>query len=110
MFIVVKGSCSLTLHGQRLNSTSSPSWLGGVGILDGSARRSGAVAVCDDTILAIIDRACLYEKLPPQLSVTLLKAIASSVNSLLTGAAVYRNIDVLLVQDGGCSPGYDAVK
>ena len=59
--------------------------------------------------VAVVQRSALREHINPSLSLKLLFGVGETVNALLSGDAVYTNLDVLLVLDGGCSPGYNAV-
>lgn len=97
---------------QKITEISDcPSIFGGIGLLDGTPRRSSAVATFGGgvTRVACIRRDDLVDKIPPSISLKLFLQVGSTVNSLLSGADIYRNQDVLLIQDGGCSPGYDSV-
>lgn len=59
--------------------------------------------------MASVSRRALREQVDPALALKLLFGIGGTVNQLLSGDTVYRDMDVLLVLDGGCSPGYNAV-
>lgn len=51
----------------------------------------------------------MESKVASALALKLVFSVGASVNQLLSGDAVYSHMDVLLVQDGGCSPGYNSV-
>lgn len=110
LFAVVRGSVALTVHSQRLALLRSPALLGGFGVLDGTARRSGAVAVEEATLLAV-QRSDLMSaaRIPPAVALAVMAALGRSVSQILSGSFIFRDMDVLLCVDGGCSPGYDAV-
>lgn len=111
VFVLLAGSVALTVCGQTLSVVDRPGLFGGVGLLDNSPRRSGCVAGAQGATVAAITRAALESgaHVPPALALKLVFQVGGTVNTLLSGDAVYSAQDVLLVQDGGCSPGYNSV-
>jgi 6-phosphofructokinase 1 len=85
------------------------STLGEVGLLEEAARRGSAHAVGDAVLLTLPRTALVNTAFPSKLLSSLLLFFGKRFSSLISGADFYREFDVLLLQDGGCSPGYDSV-
>ncbi len=109
VFIVLEGTAALMVHGQTIAQLTAPNFVGGVGLLDNTPRRSSCVALSATRLASISRQAIVEQRVPPALSLKLLFHIGGTVNNLLSGETIYSSMDVLLVQDGGCSPGYNSV-
>jgi hypothetical protein len=109
-YLLVEGRVGLAIHGQVLAQIGpNPQFFGGVGMSDNTPRRSACVALGLSQVASLSRQAIVDQLVPAALSLKLLFHIGGTVNALLSGDAVYSNQDVLLVQDGGCSPGYNSV-
>ncbi len=91
-FLLLEGRVGLTIHGQVLAQIGpNPQFFGGVGFLDNTPRRSACVALGGPAQVAALSRQAIVDLLvPAPLSLKLLFHIGSTVNSLLSGDALYR--------------------
>lgn len=109
IFFLSSGSVDLCIGPASLAQALPPSFFGGIGFLDRTARRSDCRVSSSSATVARISRHSLESLIAPHIALKILFSVGASVNQLLSGDSVYQNMDVLIVQDGGCSPGYNAV-
>ena len=108
-YIVVRGSVQLLMDGRVMARFGVGRSLGEIGMIEKAQRRACAQA-SEDTTVAVLTRAALYSPaMPAPLLTAVFSYLGSRVTSLIRGHDFYAKMDVLLVQDGGCAPGYDSV-
>lgn len=109
-FMVIKGTVTLTYRGVDVYRFDVGQTFGEVGFLDEAPRRATAVCDADDvTVLSLTRDALTSPDFPASLTRELYGYLGKRVTRLLLGEDFYDNVDVLIVQDGGCAPGYNAV-
>ena len=110
-YIVVQGRLSLDRMGRIIKIFSKGDVFGEVVLLD-KKPRTGTVKVIDKAILLQLNSSDLEDEtaIPLKTSIKIYKELGRQVTSYLREKEeLYREMDVLLVQDGGCAPGYNTV-
>ena len=102
---------NLVYRGIPVYTFKSGETFGEIGMLDGNIRRGSAVVAEENTSLLSLSRDSLQsDSFPPDLLREVYSYLGKRVARLLLADEFYRsNMDVLIVQDGGCAPGYNAV-
>ena len=80
---------------------------GEVGVLECAPRRAAARATSACDLLCLPRAALDDDAFPPGVARDLYAYLGRRVTSLLLGDDLYNELDVLIVQDGGCAPGYN---
>jgi len=110
-YIVEQGRVSVDRMGRIIKILSRGDVFGEMVLFD-KKPRTGTIRVLEDTHLLKLNGADLEDEtaIPIMTAVKIYKELGSQVTSYLRETeAVYREIDVLLVQEGGCAPGYNTV-
>ncbi|MBN2467518.1 MAG: 6-phosphofructokinase [Deltaproteobacteria bacterium] len=110
-YIVEDGRFSLDRMGRRIKTFSKGDIFGEVALIDKKPRMGTVTAVESGTLLKL-DGAVLEDETSISLlaSIKIYKELGRQVTSYLREEEeLYREMDVLLVQDGGCAPGYNPV-
>jgi 6-phosphofructokinase 1 len=110
-YIVSKGHFSVEKFDHTLTIFSSGDIFGEVALLDDRAR-TATVRARTDGILYRLDRNDLEDNsiINGEIRAKLYKSLIKQITSYLRqGSDLYDEMDVLLIQDGGCAPGYNPV-
>ena len=110
-FIVLDGRFVLMKFGRAVKYYNSGELFGEVALIDERNRTGGIVAKTDGTLLRLHKKDLQNEDaISPRLLAKVYKGFARLVTSYIREAdALYDEMDVLLIQDGGCAPGYNSV-
>ncbi len=110
-YIVSSGDLLFTKMGRPLKHFKPGDFFGEIGMLD-ERNRMGNVSATEDTELLVYTKDSL-DKLSadaPDTAVKIYRGFARLVISYLREeTSLYNEFDVLLIQDGGCAPGYNPV-
>jgi 6-phosphofructokinase 1 len=111
LFVVVDGACSLETEGRLLKPIGPGEVFGEVAVIDRRPRMAGVVTTEPTQLLRLSAAAFEQrEQIAPAAYLKLTRALARQVSTYVRQPdALYQKLDVLLVQDGGCAPGYDSV-
>ena len=107
-YFVLSGSVQLRFRGVDVFTFQAGETFGEIGLLEGEKRRGSARIASPDTILLSLSRKML-DQLPGSLLREVYGYLGKRVTRLLLADEFYRRMDVLLIQDGGCAPGYNCV-
>jgi 6-phosphofructokinase len=110
-YILIEGECSLVKLGLAIKHYESGDYFGEFALLDEQTRTGSIVAETDALVYSLSGEDLSDAgRIPPALSSKIFKGFAQQLSSFIReGFSLYRNIDVLIVQDGGCAPGYNPV-
>jgi 6-phosphofructokinase 1 len=111
LYIVEDGACGLEIGGRIVKSFASGDVFGEVALIDRRPRTATVRATRPARLLAIeADALARFEGSEPAAALKLYKALTRQLTGYIRhDDALYDRMDVLLVQDGGCAPGYDSV-
>ena len=110
-FIVASGRFSLEIRERVIKTFSAGDFFGEIALIDARPRMGTVRALTAGSIL-VMDRKDLEneELLAARISLKLYQAFARMVTSYMRESSdLYNEIDVLLIQDGGCAPGYNPI-
>jgi 6-phosphofructokinase len=110
-YIVSAGQFSVEKFNHTLTIFSSGDIFGEVALLDDRPRTASVIAKTDGIIYRL-DRSDLENNniIGAETRAKLYKALIKQITSYLRqGNDLYDEMDVLLIQDGGCAPGYNPV-
>ena len=110
-YVVKEGQFSVEKFNHILTIFSSGDIFGEVALLD-DRPRTATVRARTDGILYRLDRNDLEDNsmIDGEIRAKLYKALIKQITSYLRqGSDLYDEMDVLLIQDGGCAPGYNPV-
>lgn len=111
LFIVQDGTCVLEMFGKTVKHFNSGDIFGEIAII-GEVERTGKVSSRGNTVVLGFPARVLEDEaiIDPKASVTLFKELTRKITRYSYDVdAFYNDIDVLLIQDGGCAPGYNPV-
>ena len=110
-FVVVSGRLSFTKMGRTIKHFAAGDFFGEIAMLDEKSRMGRVVAEEKSELLVLShDNLMLIHKEDADAAAKIYKGFAQMVISYLREeVALYDKIDVLLIQDGGCAPGYNSV-
>jgi 6-phosphofructokinase 1 len=107
-YVVAEGEGSLEHWGRITKIFKIGDLFGEIALID-ARPRTGTVRAMTRLTLYELEGHRL-ENLEPQIAMKIYQGFARLVTSYIReGKALYREMDVLLIQDGGCAPGYNAV-
>ena len=111
LFIIEEGSCFLEIAGRTVKHLDPGDLFGEIAVIDTLPRTATVKADPTCRLLAIQALDLEDEKrIAPAGFVKILKELARKITSYVRfGDDFYREMDCLLLQDGGCAPGYDSV-
>ena len=109
--VVLEGVFCLTRFGHTLKQYRRADMFGEVALLD-EHTHTGTIVAWSDGVLIQLSRARLEDDayVSPDLRAKIYKTFVFQMSRFLNqGEALYNQMDVLLIQDGGCAPGYNSV-
>jgi 6-phosphofructokinase 1 len=111
LYVIVEGACSLEAEGRLVRPLLAGEVFGEVAVIDRRPRLAGVVTLQPSRLLKLSAEALeRRERAAPHTYLKLTKALARLVTTYVRQSdALYSKLDVLLIQDGGCAPGYDSV-
>ena len=111
LFIIEEGLCSLEIAGRTVKRLNPGDLFGEIAVID-TLPRTASVRAAQTCRLLSFQAGDLEneKKINPSSYIKILKALARQITSYVrSGDDLYQEMDCLLVQDGGCAPGYDSV-
>ncbi len=111
LFIIEEGLCSLEIAGRTVKRLNPGDLFGEIAVID-TLPRTASVRAAQTCRLLCFQAGDLEneKKINPSSYIKILKALARQITSYVrSGDDLYQEMDCLLVQDGGCAPGYDSV-
>ena len=111
LYFLWRGEVEMQLGDRRVFTFTPGMTLGEIGMLSGGPRRGSARvgAAADCALLALPHAALRDGRFPRGLLSELYAYLGRRATALMTGDDYFSRVDVLLVQDGGCAPGYNTV-
>jgi 6-phosphofructokinase len=111
LFILEEGLCNLEIAGRTVKRLNPGDLFGEIAVIDTQPRTASVRAAQTCRLLCFQAGDLENEKnIDPSSYVKILKALARQITSYVrSGDDLYQAMDCLLVQDGGCAPGYDSV-
>lgn len=110
IYIIEKGRCAIEKSSRCINILNSGNIFGEVSMLGQQPHVATARAIKETTLYILPADILIEEHISAHSLVRIYKELGSLVTSYIRGEdALYQEIDVLLIQDGGCSPGYNSV-
>ena len=111
VYIVLDGMFVLEKYGQVFKVLNKGELFGEIALID-ERPRSGTVKAKTNGMLLVLEKSQIEEG--TTLSASTLMKIYRGFSELITsylreGETLYDEMDVLLIQDGGCAPGYNPV-
>lgn len=111
VYVVLDGTFILEKYGHVLKVLNKSDLFGEIALID-ERPRSGTVIAKTDAMLLVLDKESIENN--SSLSANVLMKIYRGFSELITsylreGESLYDEMDVLLIQDGGCAPGYNPV-
>jgi 6-phosphofructokinase 1 len=110
-YIVVTGKFHLDIMGRTAKVFTAGDFFGEIALIDARPRMGTVHALTDATLFQFegkdLENASL---IAPEMAVKIYRGFSRLISSYIReGINLYRNIEVLLVQDGGCAPGYNPI-
>jgi 6-phosphofructokinase len=111
LFLIKDGACCLEVMGRTVKLLHKGDLFGEIAAIDRQPRTATVRTIQPSRLLSLaVEDMERSESLSPVTNLKLYKAFARQLISYMRhGDALYSEIDVLLIQDGGCAPGYDSV-
>ena len=107
-FVLATGTCRLSLQGRAVRTYGAGSLFGEVALIDDRPRTATIVAETDSALFQLTAEA--MASLSGDLAAKVYRALGRLLTGYLRdGTTLYAQMDVLLIQDGGCAPGYNPV-
>lgn len=110
-YIVNSGKFHLDIMNRTAKVFESGDFFGEIALID-ARPRMGTVRALSHATLFRIEGKDLEDaaKIAPEIAVKIYRGFSRLISSYIReGSDLYRNMDVLLIQDGGCAPGYNPV-
>jgi len=110
-YIVCHGHLSLNIMGQKIREFIPGDFFGEIALIDTSPRM-GTVRATKKSSLYCIEGSDLEseERLSSRTAMKIYRGFSRLITSYMReGSNLYKDMDVLLIQDGGCAPGYNPV-
>ncbi len=108
-YIVESGEFLLEKMDRTMKVFSAGDFFGEIALLDKRPRLGTVKSINTSTIFSFEGK--YLERpdcIPPEMAIKIIKGFARLVTSYMReGTALYREMEVLLIQDGGCAPGYN---
>jgi 6-phosphofructokinase len=110
-FVVAEGEFHLDIMDRGIKSFFKGDFFGEIALVDARSRMGTVSAVNKGTLFVIeADDINDERRIAPRIAKKIYQAFARSISSYLReGTTLYESLDVLLIQDGGCAPGYNPV-
>ncbi len=111
LFIIEEGLCCLELAGRTVKRLNPGDLFGEIAVIDTLPRTASVRAAWTSRLLCLQAEDLENEgKNNPSGYVKILNALSRQITSYVrSGNDLYQEMDCLLLQDGGCAPGYDSV-
>jgi len=111
VYIVINGEFSLSIMDRQVTSFRSGDSFGEIALIDAHPRMGSVYATRSSALFSLDGKDLNDEKrVPASVSKKIYLGFARMISSYLReGSTLYDDMDVLLVQDGGCAPGYNPV-
>jgi 6-phosphofructokinase len=111
LYLIEEGLCFLEISGRTVKRLQPGDLFGEIAVIDTLPRTATVRASQTSRLLCLQARDLEDEKkINPASYIKILKALARQVTSYVrSGNDLYQEMDCLLLQDGGCAPGYDSV-
>ncbi len=111
VYVVLEGTFLLEKYGHVLKVLNKTALFGEIALID-ERPRMGTVVAKTDGMLLVLDKEHIEND--PNLSANVLMKVYRGFSELITsylreGESLYDEMDVLIIQDGGCAPGYNPV-
>jgi 6-phosphofructokinase len=110
-YIVSGGIFDLDIMGQQVRKFEAGDFFGEIALID-ARPRMGTVTSSGVSSLFLIEGSDLENKdlINPEITMKIYRGFSRLITSYLReGSNLYKEMEVLLVQDGGCAPGYNPV-
>ncbi|MBN2709809.1 MAG: 6-phosphofructokinase [Calditrichaceae bacterium] len=110
-YIVAQGKFTLEINQRHVKTMVTDDFFGEIALMSAKPRM-GTIQALTDGILFSIDRDDLEDekKMPASVAKKIYKGFTLLMSSYMReGQELYNEMEVLLVQDGGCAPGYNPV-
>jgi 6-phosphofructokinase len=110
-FLVESGEYNLNKMGRSIKNFTKGDFFGEIAALDGSNRTGTITCNKAGTLYSFNEKDLENEdKIPLSVSAKVFKGLARLIASYIREEAkLYEEMEVLLIQDGGCAPGYNPV-
>jgi len=110
-YIVTSGQVRISMGETILAKYVPGDMFGEMSMLGKRAKRTNAFAAvgAPTTVVSLTDKWIGDDSIPRVTSTKLALALARRMSNVMEGNNLYKHMDVLIVQDGGCSPGYNTV-
>jgi 6-phosphofructokinase 1 len=110
-FIIAEGQFDLEIMGRVVKTFSPADFFGEIALIDARPRMGTVRAVTRGSVLVMDGQDLEKEELvSSKTAMKLYQAFARMVTSYMRESTdIYNEIDVLLIQDGGCAPGYNPI-
>ena len=109
LFLVLQGECCLYKKNLAVKHYNKGDFFGELAFLNPD-NRVGTIIAESDVVVMALHPMFLETAEHLQLQSKIYKGLAKHISSYLRDEdSLYRNIDVLIIQDGGCAPGYNPV-
>jgi 6-phosphofructokinase 1 len=108
-YIVASGRFSLEIMGRSIKIFKSADFFGEIALID-ARPRMGTVRALDHAVLLAIDGKDIDDelKIPSRTAMKIYRGFSRQVTSYMReGSNLYKKMDILLIQEGGCAPGYN---
>ncbi|HCH61208.1 MAG TPA: hypothetical protein DFR83_00290 [Deltaproteobacteria bacterium] len=107
-YFLIEGSCRLTVGGRSVRTYAPGGLFGELALLD-ERPRTGSLQAVTPALVGGLGKAQLASLSPP-MAAKVYEALATVVSGYIRESEpFFRQMDVLLIQDGGCAPGYNPV-
>ncbi len=110
-FIVSKGEFCFEKMGRMVKTFTRGDFFGEVALIDDRPRTGSVRALTKGHIFSFEGKDLDDEKkIPSKTAVRIYRGFSRLVTTYVReGSTLYREMDVLLIQDGGCAPGYNPI-
>jgi 6-phosphofructokinase 1 len=111
LYVVEEGTCCLEIMGRAIKILNKGELFGEIAAID-ELPRTATVRTTTPTVLLSLKARDLekLEESSPASFMKIYKELAKQITSYVRHAdALYSDMDTLLVQEGGCAPGYNSV-
>jgi len=110
-YIVADGKFHLDIMGRTTKIFRMGDFFGEIALIDARPRMGTVRALTTATLFSFEGKDLENEKIIiPKIAIKIYRGFSRLITSYIReGSNLYREIDVLLIQDGGCAPGYNPV-
>ncbi len=110
-YIVADGEFSFEKMGRKVKTIYKGDFFGEIAFFDSRSRTGTVRANTSSTLFSMSQEDLENESvISPKITLKIYKGFSRQITSFMReGTALFNNMDVLLIQDGGCAPGYNSV-